>query len=153
MCTHEDAKDYLLRVSNDVNNENQSMGVSPSLSPPSSTESQIRIYGVEIMANASPLMRYDSETGVVQFPFNRKWSGAAFIFGNEGQGLSDKQKEICDEFLFIPQTRGGSKMGGGGGSASLNVACAATVVLQAYCLWAGYSDAVLEGEKFMSQSP
>ena len=149
--THKDAKDYLLQVSNDVNDEKQGKGLAPS--PPPSSESQIRIYGVEIMANASPLMRYDSETGVVQFPFDRKWSGAAFIFGNEGQGLSDKQREICDEFLFIPQTRGGSKTGGGGGSASLNVACAATVVLQAYCLWAGYSDAVVEGEKFMAQSP
>jgi tRNA G18 (ribose-2'-O)-methylase SpoU len=113
-------------------------------------DGRVRIYGVEIMANASPIMRYDHETGVMHFPFDRQWKGAAFIFGNEGQGLSEKQRDICDEFLFIPQTRGGSRMGGG--SASMNVACAAAVVLQAYCTWAGYSDATLEGEKFLAQS-
>lgn len=108
----------------------------------------VRIYGIEIMENASPIMRYDRETGIMQFPFDNSWSGAAFIFGNEGQGLSAKQREICDEFLFIPQNRGGAS--DGGGSASMNVACAASVILQAYCMWAGYSDASLEGEKFVA---
>ena len=91
----------------------------------------------------------------MKFPFESEceggWLGSAFIFGNEGQGLSTKQREICDEFLFIPQNRGGSRddyfagRGGGGGattgggSASMNVACAAAVVLHAYCMWAGYS--------------
>eukprot|EP00560_Eucampia_antarctica_P002857 CAMPEP_0197836828 /NCGR_PEP_ID=MMETSP1437-20131217/30171_1 /TAXON_ID=49252 ORGANISM="Eucampia antarctica, Strain CCMP1452" /NCGR_SAMPLE_ID=MMETSP1437 /ASSEMBLY_ACC=CAM_ASM_001096 /LENGTH=116 /DNA_ID=CAMNT_0043443323 /DNA_START=129 /DNA_END=479 /DNA_ORIENTATION=+ len=103
------------------------------------------------MANASPIMKYDSVTGVVRFPFDRRWhGGAAFVMGNEGNGLSEKQREICDEFLFIPQTRGGRSDGGGGGSASLNVACAATVVLQAYCLWADYPDAGMAGEKFLA---
>lgn len=110
----------------------------------------VRIYGVEIMEGASPLMRYNRETGVVTFPFDKEYRGAAFVMGNEGQGLSLKQREICDEFLFIPQTRGGSTEGGG--SASLNVACAATVVLQAYCTWAGYPDADREGEKFLAPS-
>ena len=112
----------------------------------------IRIYGIEIMANASPIMKYDPETGVVDFPFDRRWEGAAFVMGNEGNGLSDKQREICDEFLFIPQTRGGRSDGGGGGSSSLNVACAATVILQAYCLWANYPCADVEGEKFIAIS-
>jgi tRNA G18 (ribose-2'-O)-methylase SpoU len=115
-------------------------------------EKGVRIYGIEIMENAIPVMRYDPETGVVHFPFNREYSGAAFIFGNEGSGLSTKQKEICDEFVYVPQHRGGTKDGGGGGSASLNVASAATVVMQAYCLWAGYSDAKREGEKFLPSS-
>mmetsp|Transcript_24590 Transcript_24590/g.41906 ORF Transcript_24590/g.41906 Transcript_24590/m.41906 type:complete len:542 (+) Transcript_24590:2-1627(+) len=124
-------------------------------------EKRVRIYGIEIMENASPIMQYDRETGVVKFPFEAEceggWSGSAFIFGNEGQGLSTKQREICDEFLFIPQNRGGS---GGSednlagrdkvGSASMNVACAAAVVLQAYSMWAGYSEARFEGEKFLS---
>jgi tRNA G18 (ribose-2'-O)-methylase SpoU len=125
MWSHTDARDYL-------------------------HEKGVRIYGIEIMADAAPIMRYDRETGVVRFPFDRQWQGAAFIFGNEGQGLSAKQREICDEFLFIPQTRGGTK--DGGGSASMNVACAATVILQAYCMWAGYSDASREGEKFLATS-
>ena len=123
MWSHTDARDYL-------------------------HEKGVRIYGIEIMANAAPIMRYDRETGVVRFPFDRQWQGAAFIFGNEGQGLSAKQREICDEFLFIPQTRGGTR--DGGGSASMNVACAAAVILQAYCTWAGYSDASREGEKFLA---
>jgi tRNA G18 (ribose-2'-O)-methylase SpoU len=113
-------------------------------------EKGVRIYGIEIMADAAPIMRYDRDTGVVRFPFDRQWQGAAFIFGNEGQGLSAKQREICDEFLFIPQTRGTTTAGGG--SASLNVASAATVILQAYCMWAGYSDAPREGEKFLATS-
>ena len=100
------------------------------------------------MPYAAPIMQYDQETGVMRFPFDRQWSGAAFIFGNEGAGLSVKQKEICDEFIFIPQTRGGTR--DGGGSASMNVACAATVILQAYSTWAGYSDAPREGEKFVA---
>mmetsp|Transcript_1885 Transcript_1885/g.5493 ORF Transcript_1885/g.5493 Transcript_1885/m.5493 type:complete len:441 (-) Transcript_1885:1359-2681(-) len=113
-------------------------------------EKGVRIYGVEIVQGAAPIMRYDPQTGIVHFPFDRQWQGAAFVMGNEGQGLSAKQKEICDEFLFIPQTRGGAASGGG--SASLNVACAATVVLQAYCMWAGYPDANREGEKFVEPS-
>jgi len=112
----------------------------------------VRIYGIEIMANASPIMEYDPVTEVVRFPFDRRWQGAAFVMGNEGNGLSDKQREICDEFLFIPQTRGGRSDGGGGGSASLNVACAATVILQAYCLWASYPVAGVAGEKFVALS-
>lgn len=121
---------------------------------------EIRIYGVEIMVDASPIMQYNSLTGVVEFPFDRQYRGAAFVMGNEGNGLSDKQKEICDEFIYVPQTRGGSRSrssnksspGGGarGGSASLNVACAATVILQAYCLWACYPVAGMEGEKFVA---
>jgi tRNA G18 (ribose-2'-O)-methylase SpoU len=114
MWSHDDVKDYL-------------------------HEKGVRIYGIEIMADAEPIMRYDRDTGVMRFPFDRQWQGAAFLFGNEGKGLSVKQREICDEFLFIPQTRGGTRAGGG--SASLNVASAATVILQAYCMWAGYSDA------------
>jgi len=121
-------------------------------------EKRVRIYGIEIMENASPIMQYDRETGVVTFPFQPEceggWSGSAFIFGNEGQGLSTKQREICDEFLFIPQNRGGSRDSVAGrekiGSASMNVACAAAVVLQAYSMWAGYSEARFEGEKFLT---
>jgi len=124
-------------------------------------EKRVRIYGIEIMENASPIMQYDRETGVVKFPFEAEceggWSGSAFIFGNEGQGLSTKQREICDEFLFIPQNRGGSGRSEDNfagrdkvGSASMNVACAAAVVLQAYSMWAGYSEARFEGEKFLS---
>ena len=109
----------------------------------------VRVYGVEIIKDAKPIMQYDQDTGIMQFPFKRQYQGgAAFLMGNEGEGLSSKQKEICDEFIFVPQTRGGSV--GGGGSASLNVACAATVILQAYCVWAGYPVAQRDGGKFVA---
>jgi len=110
----------------------------------------VRIYGVEIIEGAQPILQYDQETGISKFPFNRQYEGAAFLMGNEGEGLSQKQMEICDEFIFIPQTRGGSV--DGGGSSSLNVACAATVILQAYCLWAGYPIAQRDGEKFVASN-
>jgi tRNA G18 (ribose-2'-O)-methylase SpoU len=114
---------------------------------------EVRIYGVEIMEDASPIMQYNTTSGVVDLPFDRQYQGAAFVMGNEGNGLSQKQKEICDEFIYIPQTRGGSSSTDGScGSASLNVACAATVILQAYCLWASYPVAGMEGEIFVAST-
>lgn len=47
--------------------------------------------------------------------------GAAFILGNEGQGLSDREKNICNRFIFIPQH--------GGGAACLNVAVSAAIIM------------------------
>ena len=118
---------------------------------------KVCIYGIEILEGAAPIMTYNATTGVVDFPFDNcteNGAGAAFVMGNEGQGLSVKQREICDAFIYIPQIRGGfgSYAGGsGGGSASLNVACAATVVLQAYALWASYPTAKRNGEKFVAK--
>jgi len=142
--THQEAKSYL--KANAIENE----------------EEVVKIYGVEIMENASPLMKYDAETGVMTFPFGDRCrsTGAAFVMGNEGLGLSEKQKEICDDFIFIPQTRGGAsssssptsrdEQGNGRGSASLNVSCAAAIILQAYSVWANYPVASIEGEKFVA---
>ncbi|EAY96503.1 hypothetical protein OsI_18405 [Oryza sativa Indica Group] len=67
------------------------------------------ICGVEITHNALP---------VTAHPFRRS---TAFLFGNEGTGLSQKECEICDFFVYIPQY--------GGGTASLNVTVAASIVL------------------------
>ncbi|KAF0923191.1 hypothetical protein E2562_003402 [Oryza meyeriana var. granulata] len=58
------------------------------------------ICGVEITHDALP---------VTAHPFRRS---TAFLFGNEGTGLSQKECEICDFFVYIPQY--------GGGTASLN---------------------------------
>lgn len=118
---------------------------------------KIWIYGIEILEGAAPIMTYNATSGEVDFPFDNctaNGAGAAFVMGNEGQGLSVKQREICDAFIYIPQIRGGSGScsgGSGGGSASLNVACAATVVLQAYALWASYPTAKRNGEKFVAK--
>jgi len=148
--THAEAKEYLLK---------QQQG-----NDATTNTNAIKIYGVEIMDNASPLMKYDAETGVVTFPFGDRRqqvasNGAAFVMGNEGLGLSERQKEICDDFIYIPQARGGGgtssttsrdAKGNGRGSASLNVSCAAAIILHAYSLWADYPVATIEGEKFVA---
>ncbi len=73
---------------------------------------------------------------------SRPFSGpTAFILGNEGQGLHDKQVAICDWFCHIPQY--------GCGTASLNVAVAAGIVFQHFASWAQYPERAREGEKFV----
>lgn len=42
----------------------------------------------------------------------------------QGSGLSDKEMEICDSFVYIPQN--------GPGTASLNVTVAASIVLHQF---------------------
>ncbi|KAF8027848.1 hypothetical protein BT93_E0698 [Corymbia citriodora subsp. variegata] len=60
----------------------------------------------------------DDAVAVNQHPFKRS---TAFLVGNEGTGLSAKECEICDFFVYIPQY--------GCGTASLNVTVAASIVL------------------------
>ena len=76
----------------------------------------MKIYGVEILEGAHAVTDYT-------FP---KDHGGIFMFGNEGSGMSKPQMAICDEFLYIPQF--------GEGTASLNVTCAASIVLHHYSL-------------------
>ncbi|KAI9919111.1 hypothetical protein PsorP6_011926 [Peronosclerospora sorghi] len=86
-------------------------------------ERNIRIIGVEIMQNAKR---------ITDHPFH---GDSAFIMGNEvwdknvlGSGLNSAQVAICDEFVYIPQY--------GGGTASLNVTVAASIVLHSFAVWA-----------------
>ena len=65
-------------------------------------EEGARVVGVEIVASAVP---------VHAFPFA---GPTAFMLGNEGQGLSERQIAACDAGVYIPQY--------GPGTASLNVA-------------------------------
>lgn len=76
----------------------------------------MKIYGVEILDGAHDVTDF-------QFPKNHR---GVFIFGNEGSGMSKPQMAICDEFLYIPQF--------GEGTASLNVTCAASIVLHHFSL-------------------
>lgn len=102
------------------------------------TLSQARLYlkearscdicGVEIVDGALPVNNQ---------PFRRS---TAFLLGNEGTGLSAKELEICDFFVYIPQY--------GGGTASLNVTVAASIVLHHFGAWAGFSERSREGNKF-----
>ncbi|XP_073050263.1 uncharacterized protein [Primulina eburnea] len=87
------------------------------------------ICGVEITDNAA---------AVNEHPFRKS---TAFLLGNEGTGLSDKECEICDFFIYIPQY--------GGGTASLNVTVAASIVLHHFAVWAGFSERTREGSKFL----
>ncbi len=64
-----------------------------------------------------------------------------FIFGNEGTGLNDKAMRACDAFVYIPQV--------GPGTASLNVAAAAAIVLHQFALWAKYVERERRGQKFI----
>lgn len=87
------------------------------------------IIGVEITADAAP---------VTAHPFR---GPTALMLGNEGQGLNERQLKLCDSFVYIPQF--------GPGTASLNVACAASIVLHHFATWAGYSERPREGTKFV----
>eukprot|EP00752_Nemacystus_decipiens_P017741 g15908.t1 len=51
----------------------------------------------------------------------------AFMPGNEGSGMSEQQKACCDSFVYISQH--------GGGTASLNVTVAASIILHRYAGW------------------
>lgn len=92
------------------------------------------ICGVEITDNA---------VAVNEHPFRKS---TAFLLGNEGTGLSAKECEICDFFVYIPQY--------GGGTASLNVTVAASIILHHYAVWAGFPERTRQGNKFIvSEKP
>ena len=88
-----------------------------------------QILGVEIV---------DDARAIESHPFT---GNTAFIMGNEGHGMTEAQKAICDGFVYIPQY--------GPGTASLNVSVAASIVMHHFALWAGYEERSREGEKFM----
>lgn len=56
------------------------------------------------------------------------------MMGNEGHGLTEAQKAMCDGFVYIPQF--------GKGTASLNVSVAAAIVMHRFASWAGYEEQV-----------
>ncbi|XP_058210878.1 uncharacterized protein LOC131323205 isoform X1 [Rhododendron vialii] len=87
------------------------------------------ICGVEITDNA---------VAVNQHPFNKS---TAFLLGNEGTGLSAKECDICDFFVYIPQY--------GCGTASLNVTVAASIVLHHFAVWAGFSERTRDRNKYI----
>ncbi|GIL69060.1 hypothetical protein Vretifemale_42, partial [Volvox reticuliferus] len=87
-----------------------------------------RVLGIEICEGALPVQEH---------PFT---GATAFLLGNEGQGLSERQMALCDGFVYIPQH--------GAGTASLNVAVAASIVLHHFAVWAAYPEREREGFKF-----
>jgi tRNA C32,U32 (ribose-2'-O)-methylase TrmJ len=59
----------------------------------------------------------------------------------QGVGLSEREKRICDMFVFIPQY--------GHGTASLNVSVAAGIVLHHFAVWAKYPEQARINDKFV----
>lgn len=71
-------------------------------------------------------------------------SHTAFVFGNEGTGLNDKVLGLCDKLVYIPQYSSGT--------ASLNVSCAAGIILYEFAKWAEYKEAERTGDKYVVDS-
>ncbi|KAI3825436.1 hypothetical protein L1987_06923 [Smallanthus sonchifolius] len=92
-------------------------------------EKDCDICGVEITDNA---------TAVGSHPFRKS---TAFLLGNEGSGLSAKECQVCDYFVYIPQY--------GCGTASLNVTVAASIILHHFAVWAGFPERTRDGNKFV----
>ena len=83
-------------------------------------ENNINTCGVEIGENCIPIQNH---------PFK---GHTLFILGNEGIGMNQKQKDLCDNFVFIQQYS--EKTG------SLNVAIAASIIFQHFGVWAEYKN-------------
>eukprot|EP00939_MAST-03C_sp_MAST-3C-sp1_P001474 g1474.t1 len=92
-------------------------------------ENEIRICGVEIMDEAKP---------VHDHPFS---GPTAFLVGTEGAGLSKREMSYCDSFVYISHY--------GNGTASLNVAVAASIVFHQFALWAKYRERKRSGYKYV----
>lgn len=90
-------------------------------------EKGCQVVGVEIMEDA---------TAIDQIKFA---GSTAFMIGNEGTGLTEDQKELCDSFVYIPQF---------GTAVSLNVNVATGIVLHHFATWAGFDEAPQSGHKF-----
>lgn len=90
-----------------------------------------RIYGVEI---------HPAAASVVDHPFT---GSTAFMMGNEGEGLTEKQLRMCDCVVYIPQH---------GSAVSLNVNVAAGIVLHHFATWARFQQTTMCDNKFMHDS-
>lgn len=91
-------------------------------------ENNIFICGIEIGGESKPVQTQ---------PFK---GNTLFVLGNEGSGMNNKQKEMCDHLVYIPQYS--SKTG------SLNVAIAASIVFHHFAVWANYAEASFTEEKY-----
>lgn len=92
----------------------------------------IFICGIEIMESATSVASYQFQEAL----------NYCFLFGNEGGGLSQKQRDVCDKFLYIPQYAAG-------GMSSINVACASAIILSTFANQANYKETTIKNEKFL----
>ncbi|CEM20198.1 unnamed protein product [Vitrella brassicaformis CCMP3155] len=89
----------------------------------------ITLIGVEIVDEAIPVHHPQA--------FERS---SCIMLGNEGTGMTAKQLQMCDRFVYTPQY--------GGGTASLNVTVAGSIVLHHFAIWAGFREGSRTGHKF-----
>ena len=80
------------------------------------TKNKIYICGIEIGKNCIPVQKE---------PFK---GNTLFVLGNEGMGLNQRQKELCEQFVFIEQYS--NKTG------SLNVGMASSIIFYHFFIWA-----------------
>lgn len=114
-----------------------------------------RVCGIEIVDGATPVTEtsFSERTGAsparahtaarahARLTRAARAGLAAFMLGNEGQGMSEQQLAQCDHFVYIPQYSGAT--------ASLNVNAACAVVLATYARWAGLHEAARAGHKYV----
>ena len=91
-------------------------------------DNDIFICGVEICENSVPVHKQ---------PFK---GNTLFVLGNEGAGMNKKQKEMCDQLVYIPQYS--TKTG------SLNVAIAGSIIFHHFAIFANYKEADFTNEKY-----
>lgn len=73
---------------------------------------------------------------------SRPFTGpTAFLMGNEGQGLDEHARSLCDGFVYVRQSTATT--------ASLNVAVATSICLHHFATYAGYQEARRIGGKFV----
>ena len=65
--------------------------------------------------------------------------------GNEGDGMHERERRQCDFFVYISHY--------GSGTASLNVTVASSIIFHHFGLWAGYTERIRQGQKFVVAAP
>jgi tRNA G18 (ribose-2'-O)-methylase SpoU len=106
----------------------------------------VKVLGVEITPDSLPLQQLLPtlpQPGRDPLPGMPRLHHVAFLLGNEGTGLSSEHLQICDHCVYIPQY--------GRGTASLNVATSAGIVLHHFALWAGLQEQQRQAQKFVVQ--
>lgn len=93
---------------------------------------EYKMIGLEIGSDSTPIENH---------PFH---GNVAFLPGNEGTGLTENQKGICDELVYIKQF---------GQGASLNVNVATGIVLHHFSIWANYRANQINEQKFVATCP
>eukprot|EP00386_Alphamonas_edax_P001230 GDKI01003588.1.p1 GENE.GDKI01003588.1~~GDKI01003588.1.p1 ORF type:complete len:245 (+),score=57.77 GDKI01003588.1:84-818(+) len=111
----------------------------------------VHVCGIEIDDTSESIIQsqphrsgetHSEKSRISTYPFR---GSTCFMLGNEGIGMTEKQKKACDHFVYIPQI--------GSATASLNVAIAGSIVLHHFAVWANMQEQQREGQKFVVVEP